>query len=229
VVRIYAASSLTDLFERLAVLFEATHPGDDAVLSFAGSQVLRLQIAQGAPTDLFVSAHLEHAQALYEAGLADTPEHVAGSALTLIVPRTNPADLHALGDLPRAERIVIGTPQSPIGRYSRALLAQADAAQDSSLKASVMARVVSEESNARLLRAKVALGEADAALVYATDARTAPGVLEVAIPEGQNVRVDYYMARVLTQPPSPAVKRWRTFMGSPEAQAVLVDMGYSAP
>ena len=228
-VRIHAASSLTDLFERLAVLFEATHPGDDAVLSFAGSQVLRLQIAQGAPADLFVSAHLEHVQTLHDAGLTGAPEHVASSALTLIVPRANPANLHVLGDLPRAERIVIGTPQSPIGRYTRALLTQADSAQPSALSASVMARVVSEESNARLLRAKVALGEADAALVYTTDARDAPWVLELPIPEGQNVRVDYFMAQVLTPRPSPVVTRWLTFMRSPEAQALLGDMGYSTP
>jgi molybdate transport system substrate-binding protein len=229
VVRIHAASSLTEVFQRLETLFEATHPESDVVLSFAGSQALRLQIAQGAPVDIFVSANREHVEALIEAGFADAPRRIAGNTLAIIVPTDNPLNIRALGDLPRAERIVLGTPQSPVGSYARALLTRVDTEQGADLSERVMARVVSEESNARLLRAKVALNEADAALVYATDALNTPSVLGVPLPPSENIHVDYYAANVLQTEPSSATTRWQAFMASSDARAILIEMGYSAP
>ncbi|MGB0589990.1 MAG: molybdate ABC transporter substrate-binding protein [Myxococcota bacterium] len=229
VVRIHAASSLTELFEHLEPLFEAAHPGTDVVFSFAGSQVLRVQIAQGAPADIFVSANLAHVEALHHAGLTGPPRQVAGNTLAIIVPTDNPAKVQELEQLPRAQRIVLGTPHSPVGEYARALLAREDAQRNGDLSERVMARVVSEESNARLVRAKVALGEADAALVYATDARNTPNVIPVTLPPDKNIQVDYYAADIIAAAPPRAASLWRAFMASPQARAALIELGYIAP
>jgi molybdate transport system substrate-binding protein len=229
VVRVHAASSLTELFQRLEALFEALNPDTDAVLSFAGSQVLRLQIAQGAPADIFVSAHRDHVDALVDAGHARTPRQIAENTLAIIVPPGNPSKIHGLHDLPRAQRIVLGTPHSPVGSYARQLLARVDVEGGTDLSPRVMNHVVSLESNVRLLRAKVALREADAALVYATDTRGSDDVLGITLPPSENIRVQYYAATITTSRNLDAVSRWRAFMTSQQARTVLGEMGYGAP
>ena len=226
VLQVYAASSLRDGFASVAEAYQAEHPGVRVAVTHAGSQVLRLQIEQGAPADVYASANLEHMSALGEAGLTGKPEDFAGNAMVLIVPRENPAAITSFDQLPRARRVVIGTGGVPVGRYARQVLTRADGALGSDFGARVMAQVVSQESNARLVRAKVALGEADAALVYQSDAASFDAVQAVAIPPSFNVEARYVMA-VTTGAKNPASARsWMAFVQSGRGQQMLARHGF---
>ena len=119
---IFAASSLTDAFEELADRFEKANPGVHVALSFAGSQVLRLQIEHGAPVDVFASADPNHMNALIDAGLVRKSEVFAHNVLAVIVPLENPAKIVSVYDLPRSSRLVTGADATPVGVYTARLL-----------------------------------------------------------------------------------------------------------
>lgn len=225
---IFAASSLTDVFREMAGAFEGAHPDTEVVLVFAGSQVLRLQIEQGAPADVFASANAQHMDALVRGGLVRGERVLARNELVVIVPPANPAGIESFADLVRAERIVIGTPNVPVGVYAREALRRAGAEVGGSAFArAVLGRVVSEESNVRLVRAKVELGEADAAIVYRTDA--VPGrVRTVQLPPGANVHARYLIGMVEGAGNAAGAERWAEFAASPEGRRIFSRHGFLA-
>lgn len=218
-VAVFAASSLTEAFEALEVEFEAAHPELDVQLTFAGSQVLRLQIEQGAAADVFASANAGHMDALAEAGRVSTPQTFAGNRLVVIVPEGDTA-LSRFEDLPQASRIVVGTKDVPVGRYTRAMLERVGA----SFSAAVLAKVVSEESNVRLVRAKVELGEADAAIVYRTD--VTERVRTIDVPATYHVPIHYPIAVVRDAAQPDAAAAFVTYVRSPAGGAVLRRHGF---
>lgn len=220
--RIYAASSLTEAFQALKRGFQAKHPGVHVSLTFAGSQVLRLQLTQGARADAFASANLQHMEALRKAGLIHTSRVFAHNELVLIVP-PGTSSIRTFADLPKAKRLVVGTPYVPIGAYSRAMLKRAASHYGEAFVRKVKSRIVSEESNVRLVRAKVALGEADAALVYRTDAISFKQVTSLSIPKKVNIRAAYSQG-LLTQ--RPTARRWQAYLSSKQAQEVLKAHGF---
>jgi len=100
-------------------------------------------------------------------GLPRSEENHATNTLVLVVPTSNPAQIHTVDDLTKpGVKIVIGDPSVPVGAYTRTVLSNLG------LSAAVLKNVVSQEVDVRSVLAKVALGEADAGFVYATDART---------------------------------------------------------
>jgi molybdate transport system substrate-binding protein len=223
---VYAASSLTDAFAELEGVFEAAHPGVDVTVTFAGSQVLRLQIEQGAPADVFASANLEHMQALVDSGLVDDSRVFAHNDLVVIVPPDNPAGIESLGDLAHAQRLVLGTANVPVGQYAREILRRAAPVYEEGFEAIVMSRVVSEETNVRLARTKVELGEADAAIVYRTDAGSSDRVRLVEIPRELNVIADYPIGIVSRTTVRAAADAWVALLGAEEGRSVLRRHGF---
>ncbi len=223
--RVFAASSLTDAFGEMAVAFERLHPETEVVLVFAGSQVLRAQIERGAPADVFASADPGQMKALQRAGLVAEPQLLAGNELVVIVPPSNPAGIERFGDLVRAERLVLGSPGVPVGSYAREILRRAEAGGPPGFAEAVLGRVVSQESNVRQLRAKVEMGEADAAIVYRTDAATAP-VRAVAVPAGANVRARYLIGVVKGTRKTEAAGRWVGFAASSQGRDLLSRHGF---
>ena len=227
VLRVFAASSLTEAFQELAGTFEAAYPEIDVVPVFAGSQVLRLQIEQGARADVFASADQRHLDALVRAGLVTGGRVFAGNELVVIVPRDNPAAITDFADLPRARRLVIGTEHVPAGRYARMALKRAAGRHGTDFEAAVLASVASEESNVRLARAKVELGAADAAIVYRTDA--VPGrVRVIPLPDGVNVRADYLMGALTAASNPEGAELWIDFAASPAGQDIMTRRGFLA-
>lgn len=226
--RVFAASSLTDAFREMAGAFEGAHPDTEVVLVFAGSQILRLQIEQGAPADVFASANPQHMEALVEGGLVSGERVLARNELVVIVPPANPAGIESFADLVRAKRIVIGTPNVPVGAYAREALRRAGAeAGGGAFAHAVLGRVVSEESSVRLVRAKVELGEADAAIVYRTDA--VPGrVRTVQLPPRANVRARYLLGMVEGAENADGAERWAEFAASPAGRRILTRHGFLA-
>ncbi len=186
---VYAASSLHDALESWARHFEEQHPEVDVRLTFAGSQILSLQIAQGARADVFASADVEHVATLRERELLDETHVLARSELVVVVPKNN-REVEEFSDLVRAERVVLGTEAVPIGHYARQVL-RATERETLGFSQEVRRHVVSYESNVRLIRAKVEMGEADAAFVYKSEAIGSPRLRIVTIPERFNVSAEY--------------------------------------
>jgi molybdate transport system substrate-binding protein len=227
VLNVYAASSLTDAFRDLEPAFEAAHPDVDVALTFAGSQVLRVQIEQGARADVFASANPEHMQALADAGTVRHPRLFAHNELVVIVPVTNPADIESFEDLPKARRIVLGTENVPVGRYAREALGLAEERFGFGFADSVMAHVVSQETNVRLARAKVELGEADAAIVYLTDATGSDRLRLIQIPPAVNVQADYLIGVLTGSEQAALADAWTDLVLSAEGRERLVSHGFT--
>ncbi len=223
---VFAASSLADAFQALERDFESQHPDDEVSLAFGGSQVLRLQIEQGAPADVFASADQRHIAALVGAGLVRESEVFAHSELALIVPTGNPARIESFADLPRANRVVLGAPEVPVGRYSAELLRRAAQSYGPEFRNEVREHVVSEESNVRLVRAKVELGEADAAIVYRPDVTPRSQIRIIPIPAVLNVRVEYHIGIIAESDRRELALRWISYLRSERAREILTEHGF---
>jgi molybdate transport system substrate-binding protein len=154
---VLAAASLTEVVPKIDGAARA---------SFGGSNQLAQQARQGFPFDVFLSASPQYTQALFAEGLVRKPVAFATNSLVLIVPRRNPARIRSVADLAeRAKlRLVVAGPKVPIGLYTREVLKRL-----SLLK--VLRKTVSLEPDVKGIVGKVALGEADAGFVYATDVR----------------------------------------------------------
>src|SRR2546421_2743559 len=184
---VFAASSLTDAFTRIGADFQTAHPGTTVHLTFAGSSPLAAQLRRGAPGHVFASAAQAPMQRLADAGLVSgSPSIFARNRLQIVVAAGNPRHIGGLADLSRAGLIVLlCAPSVPCGRYaSQALHA-----------AGVAVTPASQEPDVKAVVSKVALGEADAGIVYVTDVKAAgAGVQGVTIPARFNVTADYPMA-----------------------------------
>lgn len=154
---VFAASSLTRSLTEVAKTYEAQHAGADVVLSFAGSQSLVAQVEQGAPADVIATAD-EATMGRLRIRTVDPPEVFARNRLAVLATRAS--GVRGLGDLARPGlRVVLGGPTVPVGRAARRALDDAG----------VAVRPVSLEPDVASVVAKVRNGEADAAVVYATD------------------------------------------------------------
>lgn len=226
---VFAASSLMEAFQDLAPRFEQRRSDVDVVLAFAGSQVLRLQIEHGARAHVFASADLGHVQALADAGLVTSPQVFATNELAVIVPSDNPARIESFGDLREAERLVVGAAAVPVGAYAREALARAGVHYGEAFAAEVLARVVSHEPSARLARARVEIGEADAAIVYRTDALAGGAAVRVLpLPSSLGVRAEYGIAAAAETATRADAEAWISFVLSPEGQGILARRGFGA-
>jgi molybdate transport system substrate-binding protein len=223
---VFAASSLTEAFGELERTFEQDHPGVDVVLNLAGSQTLRVQIEQGAPADVFASANAVHMEALASAGHVREHRAFAQSELVLVVPASNPAQVRSFHDLPRATRIVVGAPDVPIGSYTRSMLERAGERIGADFQARVEQHIVSREANVRLVLAKVELGEADAAVVYRTDAAAWRRVRVVDIPGELAQRADYHIGLTARAQRPELARAWLELVLSPAGQSVLARHGF---
>jgi molybdate transport system substrate-binding protein len=224
---VFAAASLREAFEGLAASFERAHPATEVRLNLAGSQELRTQIEQGARADVFASADLTHMGLLEKQGLVESPATFARNEPAIVVPRGNPAGIHALTDLPRTRRLVVGAPQVPIGRYTVEIFAAAARKHGAALRAELEASIVSRELNVRQVLAKVILGEADAGIVYRTDAQAGKGKVEVIpIPPDLNVVAAYPIAVVKGSASPKLARAWLDLVLGPEGQRRLVGAGF---
>src|SRR3954452_19341579 len=119
---VFEAASLKDAFATLAERFQKDNAGVKVLASAAGSQELRTQIEHGAAADVFASADRKHMDALARQGLVVAPSLFTCNEPVLVVRQPLAATIKSLADLPRAERIVIGTPEVPIGSYTLRIL-----------------------------------------------------------------------------------------------------------
>jgi molybdate transport system substrate-binding protein len=177
-ITVYAAASLTDVFPQI---------DSTPKYSFAGSNALAAQIQLGAPADVFASANTTLPAQLYAEKLCAKPLVFTRNTLVIVVPKSNPADIHGIYDLTKTGvKLDIAAAGVPVGGYTLQVL------KNMNLSAAVLKNVVSQETDVREVLAKVALGEADAGFVYSTDARTVRSkVTVIKLPAWAQPKVEY--------------------------------------
>jgi molybdate transport system substrate-binding protein len=226
---VFAAASLTDALDEIGKAFEASNPGVNVTFIFGASQTLRTQIEQGAQADVFASANIREMDALVAGNLvaAGSPEIFLTNQLVVIMPANNPAGLGELADLSGSGlKLVLAAKEVPVGNYSLQALDKINAALGNGFKDKVLANVVSYENTVKQVVAKVQLGEADAGIVYLSDAVAAPDLQTIAIPGESNVVARYPLA-VLNQSDQPGLARaFIDYVLSTEAQSIFKKWGF---
>jgi molybdate transport system substrate-binding protein len=215
-VTVFAASSLTAVFPRI---------DGGPRYSFAGSDTLALQIQNGAPADVFASASPAQPEALFRQELVLRPQVFARNRLTVVVPRANPGRVRTVLDLARpGVKLVIAEPKVPIGAYTRRALVRLGIAR------AALRNVVSLETDVRGVLAKVVLGQADAGIVYVTDARSAgERVRSVAVPRRAQPDVRYEIAVVAASGRREAAQAFVREVLGPRGRRALVAAGFGLP
>jgi molybdate transport system substrate-binding protein len=232
ILNIFAAASLTDAFTEIGKNFEASNPGVSVIFNFAGSQALRTQIEEGAPADIFASANRTEMDSLVTGG------HVAEGAaqvflnnkLVVILPANNPAGVTKLEDLANSGiKLVLAAEEVPVGKYARQSLDQMNSQFGSDFKDKVLANVVSNEDNVKQVVAKVQLGEADAGIVYTSDAVAASELKTIEIPAELNVTAEYPIAKVTKSANPDLADTFIAYVLSQDGQTVLQKWGFAPP
>lgn len=229
---VFAASSLSDAFDEIAAAFKADHPGVEVALNYGGSSQLATQIKEGGPADVFASASPQALQTLVDAGyITQKPLEFASNRLVIVVPRANPAHLAGLKDLANPGiRLVLAVKGVPIRDYADQIIAKASAGGSfgAGFPQAVYANVVSEEDNVRQVVSKIALGEADAGIVYVTDVtpQMADKLLKIDIPADLNVTAAYPIAAIASSKQPELAQAFVAFVAGEKGQAILARWGF---
>lgn len=191
---VFAAASLTDVVDELGADLVAAHPDLTVIPNLAGSQALATQLEEGAAADVFLAADEAQAERVVAAGLAAEAAPLVANELAIVVEAGNPLGIADLEDLARDDvLLVLAGEEVPAGRYAAELLDAAD----------LEVAPVSREVDVRAVLGKVRLGEADAGIVYRTDALAAGDAVElVELPADRNVVATTYLV-VLDDAPNP--------------------------
>jgi molybdate transport system substrate-binding protein len=231
---VFAAASLQKAFTQIGTQFHAAHPNVTTTFNFAGSDALATQINQGAPADVFASANGAQMDVVVKAGTVDGTQAktFAHNRLVVVVPSNNPGQITSLQDLAKpGKKVVLAAKTVPVGGYALTFLtkASADPSFGASYKANVLKNVVSYEADVKSVLAKVSLGEADAGIVYTTDAATAASTTStLAIPDAFNVIATYPIAPVKASKNASVAQQFIDYVAGPDGQAVLAAYGFIA-
>jgi molybdate transport system substrate-binding protein len=196
----------------------------DARLSIAGSDTLATQIREGAPADVYATASIGLARRLRAEGLLEPPRILARNRLVILVPRGNPAGVRTVADLasPDVDLVMAGE-GVPAGDYARAALAALG-------RPELVRAAVSQEDDVRAVALKVALGEADAGLAYATDAAPFADRIEaVALPAGAAPPIEYGIAVVARSERRDEAAAYVARALGPEGRRALAEAGFGLP
>jgi molybdate transport system substrate-binding protein len=213
---VLAAASLTEVVPRI---------DETARASFGGSNQLAQQARQGFPFDVFLSASPQYTQALRTDGVVRKPVAFATNSLVVIVPRGNPARITRVADLARRAklRLVVAGPKVPIGLYTREVLKRLSLLR-------VLRKAVSLETDVKGIVGKVALGEADAGFVYATDVRpVASKVHVIRFPASAQPDVVYEAAIAAKPRDLEAAQAFMIALLGPDGRRALRAAGFGLP
>lgn len=231
---VFAAASLQAAFTELGAAFHAAHPDASVTFSFGGSDALAQQILAGAPADVFASANTRQMDVAVTGGriAGASARTFAHNRLVVIVPKANPAHIQTLRDLARpGVTLVLAAAAVPAGQYALDFLtkASADPSFGASYETNVLKNVVSYETDVKAVLTKVALGEADAGIVYTTDAATrSDNVATVSIPDPLNSIASYPIAPVSGSSHAALAAQFVAATLDPAGQAILARYGFLA-
>lgn len=219
---VFAAASLKPAFTQLSQQFKADNPGSGVEFDFAGSSELATQLTQGASADVFASADTAQMDTVVKAGLlAGEPTNFAANTLVIVTAPGNPRNVASFADLAKpGVSVVICQKPVPCGA----------ATQRIENNTGVHLNPVSEEPSVSDVLNKVTTGQADAALVYVTDAKYAKDkVATVNFPEAAGA-VNVYPIGVLKKAPQAATaQKFVTLVTSDTGQKILAQSGFAKP
>lgn len=219
---VFAAASLQNTFTEIGEQFEAVNPGVNVEFSFAGSSSLVTQLVEGAPADVFAAADRKTMEDVVDAGLAaGEPVDFATNVLTIVTESGNPENITSLEDLTREGlSVVVCAPQVPCG-------AATERVEESS---GATLTPVSEESSVTDVLGKVTSGQADAGLVYVTDAKDAgESVTAIPFPESAGAVNTYPIARLADTDNAELAAEFVDFVTGEQGRAILAEAGFGAP
>lgn len=219
---VFAAASLTDVFEEIADTFMAEHRAVDVTFNFGPSSGLANQINEGAPADVFASANTSQMDVVTEAGSAQgEPTVFTENVLQIAVPAGNPAGITGIADFANADlTLAICAPEVPCGAAAETVFAAAG----------ITPSVDSLEEDVRAALTKVELGEVDAALVYVTDVIAAGDSVEgIDFPETEEAVNSYPIVTLAAAPNPDAAQAWVEFILSDVGGSALEEAGFRSP
>jgi molybdate transport system substrate-binding protein len=219
---VLGAASLTETFTTLATDFEKAHPDVKVKLAFDSSATLAEQVNQGAPADVLATADTDTMQTVSDAGnTAKDPVLFATNHLQMVVPRSNPAGITRFSDLDKPDvKYLVCVDTAPCGKLAGTVLAANN----------IKAKPVSEEVDVKAVAAKVEQGEADAGLVYATDAAASGDKVKVVdIPQTKANLNQYPIAALKDSKHSKLAQQFVDLVVSSKGQQMLSDAGFGKP
>ncbi len=228
-IKVFAPSSLTDAAQELAKAYEAEHPGVKVAIEFGHTPTQRLQLTKGATGDVFISAgQKDMNDAIADGSVAkDRAKVFATNQLVVVLPAKNAANLQNLEDLARpGTKLLIAVADTPIGKVTLDSLDKMDKQFGPGFKAKVQANVVSQESGVKPIVSKVKLGEADAGIVYVTDAVAAPDLKTISVPAGLNVVSQLNVAPLAKSEHADQAAAFAAYLVSPGGQSILKKWGF---
>src|SRR5574341_216451 len=215
-IKVFAAASLTAAFNQIGEDFTAANPRVKVTFNYAGSQALATQIQQGAPADVFATADTTNMDKV--ADLVSEPAVFTSNEVRIVVGKGNPKGITGLADLAKPDlKVVLAAPEVPVGRYGKQVL---DAQE-------ITVKPVSLEDDVKAVVTKVALGEADAGIVYVTDVTAGGDTVEgVTIPGDQNVPAAYPIAVVKASTHQAQAQGFVDYVRGEQGQQVLKGFGF---
>jgi molybdate transport system substrate-binding protein len=224
--QVFAAASLTDALQELAAAYQKS-AGDTIVPNFGASSTLARQIQEGAPADLFLSADEEKMDGLEKRGLLlpGTRKSVLSNTLVVVVPVDSTLKINAPSDIAKARVLALAEPQSvPAGIYAKQYL------KSQKLWDKVIDRAVPTE-NVRAALSAVEAGNADAGIVYKTDAQISNQIskkvkIAYEVPRAEGPKISYPFAVLKASRQADAARRFLAFLESLPALEVFRKYGF---
>src|SRR5215469_17244410 len=219
---VFAATSLTEAFDKIGAQFEKAHPGVTVKFNYNGSSSLATSINQGAPADVFASASPTNMKTVTDAGNASgTPQNFTSNQGEIMVESGNPLHIKTVSDLANSKvKVVVCAPDVPCGALAQKIFKNAG----------VTVKPVSEETSVGGVITKVTLGEADAGIVYVTDVKANESkAAGVPIPADQNETTQYPIVQVKDAPNHTASAAFISYVLGPDGQKVLASYGFLPP
>ena len=218
-VTVLAAASLQKAFEEIEKTVEKDNPGLDVTFDFQGSQDLVASLAGGDSADVLATANNSTMKTAADQKLVGSQTEFATNVLTLIVPKGNPKRITGLDSSLDGANLVICAPEVPCGEATKKL---ANAL-------GITLNPVSEEQKVTDVRGKVESGEADAGIVYTTDAAAAKDKADkIDIPDGGVV--NHYPIAPTAKPENPAgAQVFIDTVTGKAGQEILAKYGFGKP
>jgi molybdate transport system substrate-binding protein len=222
-ITVSAAASLTEAFTKMGTDFRKRHPDATVTFNFGSSGALAQQIQGGAPADVFASADGANMQKVVNGDeVTAEPTVFASNLLTIVVKPGNPKKVRSLADLAELDVVSLCGAAVPCGKYADQVLTGAGVTID--------AAKVTRGADVKATLAAVTTGDADAAVVYVTDAKAAAASVDtVPIPTWQNVYAVYPTAPLAASSSQELGRAWIEYTVSPAGQRTLQSFGFLPP
>ena len=219
-ITVSAASSLTEAFTQMAKGFETKNKGTSITFNFGASNALAAQIQGGAPADVFASADGANMQKVVTSGqVTARPVDFTANLLTIVVKKGNPDHVATLADLPKLTTISLCAAAVPCGKYASQMLSQ------DGITIPTAKTTLGQDVKATLTA--VSAGDADAGIVYVSDAKSAGGtVTQIKIPASLNVLAVYPIAPIAASRNPKLASAWVHYVVSAAGQKTLLKFGF---